>query len=270
MSAVSNQVHFGETRLHNLVHDVRSGQQWLWRTVIAMLIGSVLLLVFQFFDLRLFNGVSVWDKPAKFFLSLAVQYATVSWALSLLPHADRISRQTRWAVGIMLFSGWAEMAYIIFRATRGEASHFNAATPFAIMAYGAMGVGALSLTISAGFIGWKIWRKRAGNLWREAAGIGLMVGAVLGTLAGVYMSSQSGHWVGGVQSDAHALRFFSWSTTGGDLRVAHFVGLHAAQFIPLAALSGDRRVVYATAVALVILTAGLFVMGVAGMPLLRA
>ena len=132
-----------------------------------------------------------------------------------------------------------------------------------------MGVGALSLTATTAYVGWKIWRKRGENIWREAAGLGLMVGALLGTITAGYMSSMPSHWVGGVQSDANALVFFNWSTTGGDLRVAHFVGLHAAQFIPLAALSGDRRVVYFMAIVLVFLTAGIFVMGTSGVPLLK-
>ena len=93
---------------------------------------------------------------------------------------------------------------------------------------------------------------------------------ILGTIAGVYMSSHTGHWVGGEMSDAHGLGFLGWSTTGGDLRPAHFVGLHAAQIIPLAALTGDRRVVYGLSVLMVLATAALFALGASGIPLLRA
>ena len=84
------------------------------------------------------------------------------------------------------------------------------------------------------------------------------------------MSQQTSHWVGGEMSDAHGLTFFGWSTSGGDLRVAHFVGLHTAQFIPLAALSGEKRVVYGVAAASVILTVTIFVMSMSGIPLFRA
>jgi len=91
----------------------------------------------------------------------------------------------------------------------------------------------------------------------------------VGTAAGVYMSAQTSHWVGGELSDAHGLGFFSWSTTGGDLRVAHFIGLHAAQIIPLAALSGDKRMVYAVAGLSVASAAATFVLALMGIPLLR-
>ena len=270
MSMVETAPRFQDTKIFGLIDDMRHGHIWLWRTVVAMLIGSALMFAFQCIDARLFNGVSVWDKPAKFFLSLAVQFGTVSWALNLLPIGERISPGKSRAVFLMVIAGWVEMAYIIFRATRGEGSHFNTATPMAAIAYGVMGVGALTLTFTAGFIGWKVWRASSGGVWREAAGFGLLLGAVLGTITAAYMSSMPSHWVGGLQSDANALVFFNWSTTGGDLRVAHFVGLHAAQFVPLAAMSGDRRVVYGAAIAITALTLVIFVMGMLGIPLFIA
>ena len=270
MSMVDTAPRFQDTKVFGLIDDARHGNIWLWRTVMAMLIGSALMIAFQFVDARLINGVSVWDKPAKFFLSLAVQYGTVSWALSQMPRVGGQLRSIKWAVAFMLIAGWGEMAYMIFRASRAEASHFNSTSLSGIIGYALMGVGSLTLTFTAAFIGWKIWRKRSSGLWTEAAGLALMVGAVLGTIAGGYMSAQTGHWVGGVHSDTNALAFFNWSTTGGDLRVAHFLGLHAAQFIPLAALSGDRRVVYVTAILITLFTAAIFVMGASGVPLFRA
>lgn len=267
MNSATSVTQFQDTRIAGLIHSVRHGNPWLWRTVIAMLIGSVLLFALQLFDQRLINGVSVWDKPAKFFLSLAVQYGTVSWALNLLPDADRLNKGIKRAVFLMLFSGWAEMAYIVFRAMRGEASHFNTGTLFSSIAYNVMGVGAVSLTVTAAFVGWRIFRRSNKTIWQAAAGLGLMVGAVLGTIAGSYMSAHSGHWVGGVQSDANSLTFFNWSTTGGDLRVAHFVGLHAAQFIALSALTRSRNVVYLTCIGSAILTGILLVTSGSGIPL---
>ena len=270
MSMVDTAPQFQDTKIFGLIDDARHGNIWLWRTVVAMLTGSALLFAIQFFDPRLFNGVSVWDKPAKFFLSLAVQYGTVSWALSQMPRVGEKLKGINWAVWLMLIAGWGEMAYMIFRASRAEASHFNSTSLSGIIGYAMMGVGSLTLTFTAAFIGWKIWRKRSSGIWTEAAGLALMVGALLGTIAGGYMSAQTSHWMGGVQSDANALAFFNWSTTGGDLRVAHFMGLHAAQFIPLAALSGDRRVVYISTLVLAIMTGLLFAMGMIGIPLFRA
>lgn len=254
----------------NLLHDVRAGNTWLWRSTLAFSAGLFICAVLTLIDHRLLNGVSVWDKPAKFFLSFVVQFATLSWALSLLPTRRRMSRGVKIAVAAMSFAAWFELAYMIFRASRGEASHFNDTTVFANAMYGLMGLGAITLTSTAFFIGFLAWKHRDQGLITEAAGLGLMLGMVLATAAGGYMSAQTSHWVGGALSDAHGLGFFTWSTTGGDLRVAHFVGMHVAQVLPLVALCGKRWLVYGAALACVFVTVGVFVMGVSGVPLFAA
>jgi hypothetical protein len=251
------------TAIHN---SMRQGSLLLWKVSIVLMFGMVTCMVLSSFDSRLIAGVSVWAKPAKFFLSLGVQALTLSWALSLLPKPARGVTVASWAFVAALTM---EMAYMIFRASRGEASHFNVATPFAAVMYAVMGVGALTLTGVTGFIGWRVWQQRGTSVLREAAGVGLMLGAVLGTLAGVYMSAQTGHAVGGDYSDGSGLRFFNWSTTGGDLRVAHFIGLHTSQLVPLAAMTGQRWAVWLVAGVCVLLTCITFFAAYVGIPLLR-
>ena len=247
--------------------DVRRGSPLLWQISIMMGFGFVVCLGVQFFDARLIAGVSVWEKPAKFFLSLSVQSLTLSWALSLIPERLRGITTATWLFVAALS---VEMAYMVFRASRAEASHFNQSTVFATVMYGLMGVGSLCLTGASAFVGWRVWQNRRGELMREAAGLGLMLGSLLATLAGGYLASRHNHWIGGDQTDATGLGFFHWSTTGGDLRVSHFIGLHTAQFLPLSALSGSRIVVYAVAAASIALTGLTFLMALNGIPLLRS
>jgi hypothetical protein len=254
----------------DVLQRLRIGSPYLFRTAVLMLALALVCTVLQGADDRLIHGVSVWSKPSKFFLSLTVQFLTVSWAMGLLPEKERQTRGMRIAVHAMAIAGWIEMAYMVFRASRAEASHFNVSTPFAAIMYPLMGLGALTLTVTAAYVGWRVWRQRDGDLWREAAGFGLILGAVLGTIAGAYMSSQTGHWVGGAATDAGGLGFFHWSTTGGDLRVAHFIGLHAAQIVPLAALSGRRSAVYGAGILISALTMLTFAQAIAGMPLLKS
>ena len=203
-------------------------------------------------------------------MSLIIQMATVSWALMQMPEAPRKTRGINIAVWVMTVCAWAELLYMSYRASRGEASHFNGSTTFAAVAYTLMGYGAVSITVSSAFVGWRVWQHRKLGMWTEAAGLGLLVGMVLGTLTGAYLGAQTSHWVGGELTDAHGAGFFGWSTTGGDLRVAHFVGFHAAQVIPFAALSGKRWLVYGAALACVFVTVGVFVMGISGVPLFAA
>ena len=49
---------------------------------------------------------------------------------------------------------------------------------------------------------------------------------------------------GAVETDANGIWFFNWVTDGGDLRVAHFFGMHAMQAIPLFAVLLPARIGY--------------------------
>jgi len=256
--------------INDVITGVRHGNHRLFQFSIIWAVGALACVLLMILDHRLFHGVSVWDKPAKFFLSLMVQFVTVSWALSLLTLAQRARSGIRWAVVAMIIAAITEMAYMIFRASRAEASHFNDSSVFAQIMYGVMGLGAVILTATAFYVGLIVWRNRGTDLVKHAAGLGLMLGMVLTTLVAGYMSSTKGHWVGGPLSDAQGLGFFSWSTTGGDLRISHFVSMHAAQIIPFSAVNGSKSVVYLVALLCVTATAATFAIAVMGVPLLRA
>ncbi|MFO1034238.1 MAG: hypothetical protein U1E15_09255 [Hyphomicrobiales bacterium] len=160
------------------------------------------------------------------------------------------------------------MAYIMFRAARGEASHFNQSSILAQVAYSVMGAGAVTITMATA-AGIKLLRSKPRNLWTEAAGAGPCLGC----------RAWHACWHLCVAAD-RALRrrpdrrqrhgFFPLeSTTGGDLRVAHFVGLHACQLVPLAALSGRRSIVWGSAAAITLATLFTFAQAVMGIPLFR-
>jgi hypothetical protein len=241
-----------------------------WRSALAAVLVTALFAAASFVDTRLFNGVSVWDKPAKFMLSFAVHMLTFAWAFALMPETERRSRSNRVLSIVFIAIMALEMAYIVFRAARGEASHFNIGSPAAALAYSLMGAGAVTLTAITFWFGWRLIRSRS-DVAAHAQGTGLMLGAVLGTVAGAYLSAQTGHWVGGSVSDAQGLPFFHWSTTGGDLRIAHFAGLHAMQVIPLAAwLWPHRRTIWLAAAGMTVLTAALLLQAVAAIPLFAA
>ena len=196
-----------------------------WRAAIGGFVALAVFTVLSLIDPRLLNGAVVWEKPANFMLSFIVHVLTFAWAFALMPEAERRSPLNR-RLSIAFVACFAfEVAYMAFRAARGEASHFNNATPTAAILFALMGIAAVCLTVITAWFGWRLIRTRS-DLAARAAGTGLMLGALLGTLAGAYLSAQYGHWVGGAASDAAGLPLFRWSTedhVGHTWMVIHFL-----------------------------------------------
>lgn len=234
-------------------------------------------------DARLFNGVSVWIKPIKFQLSVALHLLTLALLLRLLQPAWASARGIRALAAALVAAGLFEIAYITAKAAAGEASHFNVGDPFHSAMYSLMGVGAVTLVAGAAVIGALILRRPADGVGpglRLGAGWGLILGAAATLIVAGYLSSQGGHLVGGhlagaQQTDAGGWPILGWSRQVGDLRVPHFFATHLMQALPLVGWAADRwaparaRPAVATAAAIgLALTAGTFAQALTGRPFL--
>ena len=244
---------------------------------IALLLPS---LVAAGIDVRLLNGVSVWDKPLKFEIALMVNFVTLLALMRALLPAGPASRRMRIAALVVTLTSTYEIAYIVLQAARGLASHFNNATPLASVAYGFMGAGAVALVAGCFAFGLEFSARPAPLVsegLRLGAILGLCLGAALTLVVASLMSSGQisvGHWVGGELSDARGLPIVGWSTTGGDLRVSHFFATHLMQALPILGLAMDRMaprgarpVVIAGAGLGVAIIAATFVQALMGHPL---
>jgi len=263
--------------ISRLIREAHAGSPLLWRSALIFFVFFVIIYAGTFIDSRLFNGVSVWEKPAKFFLSLSLQMATLACGLSLLPANDRQAPAIRIASLVFLAAAIGEMAYITFRAARGEASHFNETTTIAWLLFALMGLGAVMLSAVTSFIGWRILRRAPASSLAFAAGLGFILAGALAVMFGGYMAQHGAHWVGGDPSDATGLPFFHWSTTGGDLRVAHFFGLHIMQALPVLgflfrdfSLPQARSLIGLGAIIWVGLTILTFFQAISGLPFIGA
>lgn len=243
---------------------------------VAMLVPTAWLALH---DPRTLNGVNVWDKPLKFELSIAVFLLMAGWTFTRLPAGWARTGWGRFTVWAAILPALFEIGYILFRADRGEASHFNQTSVTAIVMYALMGIGALTLSSTALVQGVAVLRSRntTGDspVFRATLGWGLVLTFVLGASLGGYLSAQTGHWVGGVHNDAAGLPLLGWSTTGGDLRPAHFLGIHASQIIPVASLIliglFGKRAGLMTGLFVagyIALTLAVFVQAVMGLPLI--
>jgi hypothetical protein len=228
-------------------------------------------------DDRLFQGDSIWLKPVKFQIALAVYALTLAAYARWLPEAVRAARWFRVYIGIVTFSILAELAWIGGAAALGTASHFNVSTPLWSALYGLMGAFAVALTSAALVFGIAIWRNRETGLpgaLHLSVALGLVLTFGLTVVVASTMSSGTGHLVGVPAPGDTGLPILGWSRSVGDLRVAHFLATHALHALPLAGLAASlalaersaRVVVLASAAAYSALVLVTFAQALAGLP----
>lgn len=230
-------------------------------------------LVAMAMDGRLIMGINPWIKPTKFLISIGIYLVTVAWLIPRVRSAARSKAIIAWGV---LFALTGEIVLIATQAARGTTSHFNIATTFDQFVFQTMGLLILGNT---GLIIWLLMLfMRSPEPMPRAQLAGIRLGLALfliGSLEASLMIATNGHAVG-VPDGGPGLPFVNWSTEGGDLRAAHFVGLHALQALPILGWFLSRRdhnagvsVVRAVAVAWGLLFAGLTVLAIRAVPLLR-
>lgn len=205
----------------------------------AMAVLAVVAGIGVLADPRVLTGAPIWLKPFKFAVSFVLYTATLAWMLSLL---SRRSRVAEWAATILVAMSVAEMVVIVTQVVRGQTSHFNETTALNNALWQVMGSSIMVLFVAHFVIGVVLLRQRLADRVATHAvrwGLGL---SLLGLLAAFPMvrPGQYGHSVG-VPDGGPGLPVTGWSTTGGDLRIGHFVGLHALQALPLLALLLGNR-----------------------------
>ncbi len=219
-------------------------------------------------------GISRWIKPMKFAISIAIFLVTMAWLLSYL---ERSRRVVAWVSGTIAVAMAGEMALILMQAARGVRSHFNNDSVFDGTVFTVMGALILINTVAAG-IAWLLFLGRSASIdGAQLSGVRLgLVIFVFASLIGGLMVRQGSHGVG-VHDGQPGLPFVNWSTNGGDLRVAHFFGMHALQALPIFGWFLDRKriargrlLIQLTAAAFALLTTLLLFQALAGTPLLRA
>ena len=210
---------------------------WYYTTA-GLLLLMVFCMVAPLADERLLNGVSVWTKPFKFSLSLAAYFATLMLFVPFMPANYFATIRGRVMTWIPIACTVMEMVYIVAMASLGQQSHFNTSTQFHANMYSLMGLGAMSLVTLLLWMAWTIGRNnRLSEPMVLAIVAGLVLTFVLGGGFGYYLGGHGSHWVQAATTDADGSWLFKWARDGGDLRVAHFFGMHAMQAIPLFALA---------------------------------
>ena len=175
------------------------------------------------------QGVNAWFKPLKFAISIGLFSWTMAWYCYYLSNFN--VTPFNWTV-ITLFG--FELIYIIFQASKGQLSHFNISTPTYSLLYSLMGLAAVLVTLYTAYIGLLFFTQSFPDLpkyyvWSIRLGILIFV---IFSFEGGLMGSRMNHSVGAINDNSNWW-IVGWSKTVGDLRVSHFIGMHALQLLPL-------------------------------------
>ena len=196
-----------------------------WSMVVLSLVAAAGLLL----DPRTITGAPAFEKPLKFAVSIAVYALSFGWVLRSLEGRDRLRRRLGDLTAAVL---GLEVLLIFVQAARGVGSHFNVRTLLDGAIFQAMGIAILLLWLAQITVAVLLLRQRFTDpalAWALRFG---MILAVLAGAVGFFMAARLGHTVGAAEGGA-GMPLTNWSAGHGDLRTAHFLGLHALQLLPL-------------------------------------
>ena len=204
-------------------------------------------------DPRVITGAPAWLKPFKFAISTAVYGFTLAWVFTWLTDWPRMRKFVGWTTAIVFV---LEVTIIDLQAWRGTTSHFNISTPLNVTLFAVMGTAIVIQTLVSVATAVALWRQPFADralAWALRLGMVLtIVGAMTGPLmtrpreaqlakarAGERLTVVGSHTIG-APDGGPGVPVTGWSSEHGDLRVPHFIGLHAMQAMALIAL-GLRR-----------------------------
>ncbi len=205
-------------------------------------------------DPRIVGGAPVWLKPAKFGISTAIFAASVAWMFEYMPG---FAKAKRWVAPTIAFILLLEIAIIDFQAARGVTSHFNVSTVENSVLYSVMGTAIGILWLLTIYTTVALFRQRfKDESWGWALRLGLLI-SVLGSASGGLMTLPTkeqrlemmerkpvtvvGAHTVGARDGEPGIAGTGWSKEHGDLRISHFIGLHALQVIPFLAWWRGRK-----------------------------
>lgn len=232
-----------------------------------MFIAFFVCLIASYFDNTIILGINAWIKPMKFYLSIGIMTWTIDWLGWYLKAQKKVLTYS-WVLVITML---IEMIIISFQAARGQRSHFNQSSIFNSILFSIMG---LSITI---FVLWTAYICILFFLQKEfsisktyllSIRLGLVL-FVLFALEGWVIVGNLSHTVGAPDGST-GLPFVNWSREYGDLRIAHFFGMHALQIMPLTGYYFAKKNIHVMLFSIIyfLLVTMLLIMAIKGLPII--
>lgn len=213
---------------------------FLHRIVLLHLLILMICLIGMMIDDRQLMGINIWIKPTKFALSGIIVLWTMGWYLLIYPFSEKSKNFISIAAASLMI---IEIIIITGQAVRGVSSHYNTSSLLDGIAFGIMGgaIGMFTVIVFWFFIKSFSAKLELPNHMKWSFRISWFTFLFASAIGGS-MISQLGHNVG-IADGGAGLPFLNWSTVGGDLRVAHFFGIHGIQIIPLAAFCFSKKII---------------------------
>ena len=251
----------------NFLSELRKRNPILYYFGLLYFVGGIVSIIMTQTSGTIVLGVNAWIKPMKFFFSIWIFCWTMGWFLVYLINKRRVRIYT-WAVVIVMI---IEQVIITWQAANGRLSHFNITTPLYQSLFMIMGIAIATLTAWTGVIGYYFFKQKQFDIpmpyvWGIRLGI---VVFVIFAFEGGIMASHLSHTVG-APDGGPGLPIVNWSRLYGDLRVAHFIGIHSLQILPLFGyfIAKSNRGVQLFATGYFILTIFLFIQALQRIPVL--
>jgi hypothetical protein len=185
------------------------------------------------FNLGIVNPTTVnqWIKPIKFSISFSTYATTISLFLLAL-------RIPTWQLNLARRAIATSVALEIFSLAAQAWRNVHPAIPTFTDSVLAQLTNSMVM-VNTAIVVWMFALFCLGRMRKEVVD-GPVVSAIRNSLViflagnaiGGYMLSRGSHTVG-TADGGPGLPFLNWSTVGGDLRIAHFIALHAIQIVPL-------------------------------------
>ena len=216
------------TGILNFIKELKIRNESLFYFGLFCLSLSILFIVLTKLTTTQVHGVNAWFKPFKFAVSIGLFAWTMAWYCHYLLNFNETP--FNWVV-IILFG--FELLYITYQASQGQMSHFNISTSTHSMLYSLMGLAASIVTLYTAYIGLLFFTQTftdLPNYYIWAIRFGILIFVVF-SFEGALMGSRMNHSVGAINDNSNWF-IVGWSKTVGDLRVSHFIGMHALQLLP--------------------------------------
>jgi len=237
-----------------------------WFGLFNLAVAAVCLVLMPFEETEIL-GVNRWLKPFKFYASVGIMVLTMGWLLYYLNNAKKIKLYS-WLIVISMFF---ENGLIIIQAARNTTSHFNTTSPVNGIIFSLMGIFIIVFTITIilvciSFFIQKEFSIPGAYVWGIRLGILFFL---IFSLEGGMMLGLLKHTVGGPDGGA-GLPVVNWSTQYGDLRIAHFIGIHSLQVLPLFGnyIAKTKKQTILFSIFYFLLATALFLQAMKGIPLL--